>query len=67
MPALSHAAVTVTDLAVSEAWYTRVFGVGPVLDELGVAHGELKDTGYGGRCPAGWFTLSDFASVTWPA
>jgi glyoxylase I family protein len=25
--------VTVTDLSVSEAWYTRVFGVGPVLDE----------------------------------
>jgi glyoxylase I family protein len=33
MPAISHVAVTVTDLSVSEAWYTRLFGVGPVLDE----------------------------------
>jgi catechol 2,3-dioxygenase-like lactoylglutathione lyase family enzyme len=33
MPAISHVAVTVTDLSASEAWYTRVFGVGPVLDE----------------------------------
>lgn len=33
MPAISHVAVTVTDLAASEAWYTRVLGVGPVLDE----------------------------------
>ena len=33
MPALSHVALTVTDLSVSEPWYTRVFGVGPVLDE----------------------------------
>ena len=33
IPAISHVAVTVTDLSVSEAWYTRVFGVGPVLDE----------------------------------
>lgn len=33
MPAISHVAVTVTDLAVSEAWYTRVLGVEPVLDE----------------------------------
>ena len=32
-PAISHVAVTVTDLSVSEAWYTRVFGVGPILDE----------------------------------
>jgi catechol-2,3-dioxygenase len=29
IPAISHVAVTVTDLSVSEAWYTRVFGVGP--------------------------------------
>jgi catechol 2,3-dioxygenase-like lactoylglutathione lyase family enzyme len=33
IPAISHVAVTVTDLSVSEAWYTRVFGVEPVLDE----------------------------------
>ncbi|MFC4950419.1 VOC family protein [Pseudonocardia sp. GCM10023141] len=33
MPALTHVAVTVSDLAVSEAWYTRVLGVAPVLDE----------------------------------
>jgi glyoxylase I family protein len=33
IPAISHVAVTVTDLSVSEAWYTRVLGVKPVLDE----------------------------------
>ena len=33
IPAISHVAVTVTDLSVSEAWYTRLFGAGPVLDE----------------------------------
>jgi glyoxylase I family protein len=33
IPAITHVAVTVTDLAVSEAWYTRVLGVEPVLDE----------------------------------
>jgi glyoxylase I family protein len=33
MPPIAHVAVTVTDLAVSEAWYTRVLGVEPVLDE----------------------------------
>ena len=33
MPAITHVAVTVTDLATSEAWYTRVLGVTPVLDE----------------------------------
>jgi catechol 2,3-dioxygenase-like lactoylglutathione lyase family enzyme len=33
MPAIGHVAVTVTDLAVSEAWYTKVFGVEPVIDE----------------------------------
>ena len=33
IPAISHVAVTVTDLAASEVWYTKVFGVGPVLDE----------------------------------
>src|SRR5437763_15720554 len=33
MPAITHVAVTVTDLAVSEEWYTRVLGVKPVIDE----------------------------------
>jgi len=33
MPTITHVAVTVTDLAASEAWYTKVFGVEPVLDE----------------------------------
>jgi glyoxylase I family protein len=33
MPAITHVAVTVTDLAVSEAWYTKVLGAEPVLDE----------------------------------
>ena len=33
MPSIAHVAVTVTDLTVSEAWYTRVLGVEPVLDE----------------------------------
>jgi catechol 2,3-dioxygenase-like lactoylglutathione lyase family enzyme len=33
MPAITHVAVTVSDLAASEAWYTRVLGVDPVLDE----------------------------------
>jgi glyoxylase I family protein len=33
MPALTHVAVTVSDLAASEAWYTKVLGVQPVLDE----------------------------------
>jgi len=33
MPAITHVAVTVTDLGVSEAWYTKVLGVKPVLDE----------------------------------
>jgi catechol 2,3-dioxygenase-like lactoylglutathione lyase family enzyme len=32
-PPISHVAVTVTDLAVSETWYTKLFGVEPVLDE----------------------------------
>lgn len=31
--AITHVAVTVSDLATSEAWYTNVLGVGPVLDE----------------------------------
>jgi glyoxylase I family protein len=33
MPALTHVAVTVSDLAASEAWYTKVLGAQPVLDE----------------------------------
>jgi glyoxylase I family protein len=33
MPAITHVAVTVTDLTTSEAWYTKVLGVEPVLDE----------------------------------
>jgi glyoxylase I family protein len=33
MPSITHVAVTVTDLEASEAWYTKVLGVAPVLDE----------------------------------
>jgi glyoxylase I family protein len=33
MPAITHVAVTVSDLGVSEPWYTTLLGVGPVLDE----------------------------------
>jgi glyoxylase I family protein len=33
MPAITHVAVTVTDLEKSEAWYSSVLGVKPVLDE----------------------------------
>ena len=33
IPAITHVAVTVTDLAASEAWYTKVLGVEPALDE----------------------------------
>ena len=32
-PPITHVAVTVTDLARSEAWYTKVLGAEPVLDE----------------------------------
>jgi glyoxylase I family protein len=32
-PAISHVAVTVTDLARSTAWYAALFGSDPVLDE----------------------------------
>jgi glyoxylase I family protein len=32
-PAITHVAVTVRDLDVSVPWYTRLFGVEPVLDE----------------------------------
>ena len=30
---ITHVAITVSDLAASEAWYRMVFGVDPVLDE----------------------------------
>ena len=33
IPAITHVAVTVSDLAASEAWYSRVLGVKPVLSE----------------------------------
>jgi len=33
IPAITHVALTVSDIAVSEAWYTKVLGVKPVLDE----------------------------------
>ena len=33
MPAITHVAVTVNDLAVSVPWYTQLFGSEPVLDE----------------------------------
>jgi glyoxylase I family protein len=33
MPPIAHVAVTVRSLDVSVPWYTRVFGVEPVLDE----------------------------------
>ena len=32
-PPIGHVAVTVSDLAASAAWYTRVLGAEPVLDE----------------------------------
>jgi glyoxylase I family protein len=32
-PAIAHVAVTVSDLAASVAWYSRLFGSDPVLDE----------------------------------
>ena len=32
-PALTHVAVTVSDIAASVEWYTRLFGAPPVLDE----------------------------------
>jgi glyoxylase I family protein len=33
IPAITHVAVTVSDLAVSESWYTNLLGSAPVLDE----------------------------------
>lgn len=32
-PALTHVAITVTDLEASTRWYTQLFGADPVLDE----------------------------------
>ena len=32
-PALTHVAVTVSDMPASIEWYTRLFGAPPVLDE----------------------------------
>lgn len=32
-PSLTHVAVTVSDLAASTRWYSRLFGTDPVLDE----------------------------------
>ena len=32
-PAITHVAITVTDLAASVEWYRRLFDVAPVLDE----------------------------------
>jgi catechol 2,3-dioxygenase-like lactoylglutathione lyase family enzyme len=32
-PALTHVALTVSDLEASERWYTKVLGSAPVLDE----------------------------------
>lgn len=33
IPAITHVALTVCDLAVSEPWYTELLGAAPVLDE----------------------------------
>src|SRR4051812_47917353 len=33
MPAITHVALTVSDVSASKAWYTRVLGAEPVLDE----------------------------------
>ena len=46
MPAIAHVAVTVTDLDRSEAWYTKVLGVDPVLDE---DTGPFRHIVYSGR------------------
>jgi glyoxylase I family protein len=32
-PGYAHIAVTITDIEVSRAWYTKLFGADPVLDE----------------------------------
>jgi catechol-2,3-dioxygenase len=33
MPAITHVAITVSDLSVSVPWYSQVLGLEPVLDE----------------------------------
>jgi len=33
IPSITHVAITVSNLEASEAWYTKVLGVPPVLDE----------------------------------
>ena len=33
MPAVTHVAITVSDMDASRQWYTRVLGAEPVLDE----------------------------------
>lgn len=33
MPGITHVALTVSDLEASEAWYTKVLGAEPVLDQ----------------------------------
>jgi glyoxylase I family protein len=59
-PPIGHVAVTVRDLSVSVPWYEALFEVAfdvanraepekwaRRLDELGIAHGGIKDAGYG--------------------
>jgi catechol 2,3-dioxygenase-like lactoylglutathione lyase family enzyme len=46
-PPITHVALTVRDLSVSVPWYEALLGAKPVLDELGIAHGPIKDAGYG--------------------
>lgn len=47
-PALTHVAVTVTDLSVSRPWYERLFGAAPVLDEdTGTFHHAVFQLGGG--------------------
>ena len=53
-PALTHVAITVTDLDASTRWYSALFDAAPVLDdwlvrldELGVAHSDIKHAHYG--------------------
>jgi glyoxylase I family protein len=43
LPAVTHVALTVTDLAISVPWYERLVGTKPVLDE---DDGDLHHTVY---------------------
>lgn len=55
MPSITHVAVTVSDISVSEPWYTRLFGVEPVLDE---DTGPYRHVVYGiGDTPFGLHTF----------